>query len=89
MDITIPKEEILEHERLKVLSEITLTKEKISLYERKYDTSIQEFKEKMTDKEESFQEWDDFIEWKAYSDRLGELEERLIKIKNAKHIKMI
>ena len=36
-------------------------------FERKYSTSFKDFKKKVeSSKEESFQAWDDLIEWEAY-----------------------
>lgn len=89
MDIIISKDEIKEYEKLKIITEITLIKEKISLFETKYGCALDAFKKKMEDHEEIFEEWDDYIEWKANLDILGDLKEKLIKIENAKKIKII
>ena len=89
MDIIITKKEIIEHEKLKVLSEITLVKEKIILFEKKYECSIDTFKKKMEENKENFEEWDDFIEWKAYFELLMDLENKLIELDNAKDIKVV
>ena len=89
MSIKITKEEIKEYEKLKIISKITLLKEKISLFEIKYGGTIGEFKESMSKKEEDFQEWDDFIEWKATVEALDDLKKKLADIKNAKDIQII
>jgi len=89
MDIIVSKEEIIEYEKLKVFSEITLTKEKMILFEKKYKCSIDTFRKRMEETEESFEEWDDYIEWKANFELLKDLENKLIKLDNAKNIKIV
>jgi hypothetical protein len=89
MDIIISKDEIIEYEKLKVINEITLAKEKISLYEKKYECSIEEFRKKMEASDENFSEWDDYIEWKANFELLKDLENKLIDLDNAINIKIV
>ena len=57
--------------------------EKIHFLERKYATDFISF-EKQIERAttESFEAWDDYIEWKAYQQFLSEL---LIKIEEIKH----
>ena len=47
MDIIISKEEIKEYEKLKVISQLTLVKEKIKLFESKYGCSLDRFREEI------------------------------------------
>ena len=89
MDIIVSKDEIIEYKKLKVISEITLTKEKVSLFERKYGCSIDEFRKRMENSKESFEEWDDYIEWKANFELLKDLENKLTELDNAKDIKIV
>jgi len=89
MDIIISKEEIIEYEKLKVISEITLTKEKTILFEKKYGCSIDVFRKRMEETDENFGEWDDYIEWKANFELLKDLENKLIELDNAKNIKIV
>jgi len=89
LTIKISKDEIKEYEKLKVLSQLTLLREKIALFEKKYGTSIDEFKEQMEQKEEKFEEWDDYIEWKANEAAMIDLNNKLTEIENAKVIKII
>jgi len=89
MDIIISKEEIIEYEKLKVISEITLTKEKTILFEKKYGCSIDAFRKRLEENDENFEEWDDFIEWKANFELLKDLENKLIELDNAKNIKIV
>ena len=89
MDIIVSKEEIIEYEKLKVISEITLTKEKTTLFEKKNGCSIDVFRKRMEEADEIFEEWDDYIEWKANFELLKDLENKLIKLDNAKNIKIV
>jgi hypothetical protein len=62
MDIKISKKELIEYTKLKLLSEITLTKEKLNLFENKYGCTLEEFKTRIEESDEKFEEWDDYIE---------------------------
>jgi hypothetical protein len=46
MDIEFSKKELIEYAKLKYLSEITLTKEKLNLFEKKYSCTLNELKKK-------------------------------------------
>jgi len=89
MDIIVSKEEIIEYEKLKVISEITLKKEKIILFEKKYGCSIGAFRKRIEETDENFEEWDEYIEWKANFELLKDLENQFIKLDNAKNIKIV
>ncbi|MHA1526827.1 MAG: hypothetical protein ACTSQD_07335 [Promethearchaeota archaeon] len=89
MDIVISKDEIIEYKKLTVISEITLTKEKTTLFEKKYGCSIDEFRKRMEESNENFEEWDDYIEWKANFEVLKDLENKLIELDNAKNIRIV
>ncbi len=89
MDIIILKNEIIEYKKLKILSEITLMKEKITLFEKKYGCTLDVFRTRIEESEEKFEEWDDYIEWKAYFESLKDLENKVIELDNAKNIKII
>lgn len=89
MDIVISKDEIIEYKKLTAISEITLTKEKTTLFEKKYGCSIDEFRKRMEESNEKFEEWDDYIEWKANVELLKDLENKLIELDNAKNIRIV
>jgi len=89
MDIIVSKDEIIEYKKLKVISEITLTKEKVSLFENKYRCPIDEFRKSMEESKENFEEWDDYIEWKANIELLKDLENKLTELDNAKDIRIV
>jgi len=59
MDITVSKEDVITIKKLKIISEIAPIKEKIKLFKRKYECSIEEFEEKLEKNEENFEQWDD------------------------------
>ena len=82
-------EEIKEFEKLKILSHITIVKEKIKLFENKYKCKFENFENKVKkEKKEEFEKWDDYIEWKAYVDTLRYLERKLKDVDNAKDIRI-
>jgi len=89
MSITVSKDEIKRYLKISILSEMTLTKEKIKTFEKKYGCTFEEFEEtiKSSDKE-VFEQWDEYIEWKAYIESLNELERKMRAIENAKDIKI-
>jgi hypothetical protein len=90
MDIVVSKDEIKEYEKLKVVAETTLTKEKLELFEKKHQCTFKEFEKKVRGGEiqENFQEWDDYIEWKAYEESLRNLQQRSKAIDDARNIKV-
>jgi hypothetical protein len=90
MDIVVSKDEIKEYEKLKVIAETTLTKEKLKLFEKKYQSTFKEFEKKVKGGEgqENFEEWDDYIEWKAYEESLRNLRQRSKAIDDARNIKV-
>ena len=89
MSIKISKDEIKEYEKMKVLSRLTLLKEKIALFQKKYGMSIEEFYKQLEKKEEKFEEWDDYIEWNAVEASFKDLTNKLTEIENAKDIKVV
>jgi hypothetical protein len=87
-EVIVSKRDILLHEKLRILSEIAPIKEKLRLFEEKYGMTLEEFERRLKSSEESFEEWDDYIEWRAYMNKLKELESRLKEIENAKRIRV-
>ncbi|RLG58514.1 MAG: hypothetical protein DRN95_04210 [Candidatus Hydrothermarchaeota archaeon] len=88
MSMIISMEEIKEFEKLKILSHITIVKEKIKLFENKYKCKFENFENKVKKEKEEFEKWDDYIEWKAYVDTLRYLERKLRDVDNAKDIRI-
>ncbi len=89
MELLISKDDLIEYEKLRIMSEIALLKVKINLFEKKYGCSFREFEKKILEKsEEVFDEWDDYMEWKAYEESLKELEMKLREVENVKDIRI-
>ncbi len=89
MEILISRKDIIEYEKLKIISKIAPIKEKIKFFEKKYKCSFEEFEKKILNKnKEKFEEWDDYIEWKAYVESLRELERKLREVENAENIRI-
>ena len=88
MGIIVSSDEIKEYEKLKIISQLTTIREKIRFFENKYGCSFEDFERRLKGKEEKFEEWDDYIEWKAYIESLRDLERKLKKIKDAKDIRV-
>ena len=88
MNLTISRDDIKEYEKLNIISQMTPIKEKIRLFEIKYECSLEEFESGLKGKEENFEEWDDYIEWKSYLETATDLEQRLRAIPNVKNIKI-
>ncbi|WP_457742089.1 hypothetical protein [Thermococcus sp.] len=68
---------MLAYERLRIISGIAPIREKIRMFRGKYGMMLEEFERRLKSSEESFGEWGDYIEWKAYVRKLEELEKRL------------
>nr|NQU92300.1 hypothetical protein [Bacteroidota bacterium] len=66
--LVIDKHRVADWMLLSHLAEQRQLHEKILLYEKKYGQTFKEFKN-ITDQKgnEDFQEWDDLIEWQAYT----------------------
>lgn len=79
-------DEFKEYKKLKLISEMIPIKEKIKLFENKYDCNFKKFEVKINQQPENFNLWDDYIEWKAYQKKMDEIKEKIGDIKNAKDI---
>jgi len=90
MELKVTKEEIVNYEKLKMISEIASIKSRIKQFETKYECSFENFEEKVnSSQEENFEEWDDYIEWKGYFEALKDLDLKLKEIENVKNIRVI
>lgn len=81
--IIVSVDDIRTFEKLKLISEISPVKERIRSFENQYGCDISAFEERISQLPEDFKHWDDFIEWKAYTDSLQDLESKLKKIEYA------
>ena len=84
--LVVSVNDIKAFEKLKVISLIAPLKERIRSLEKKYGCDLQAFEERIKEPPEDFERWDDFIEWKAYSESIKELEARLKMIEDAKDV---
>ena len=64
--IIIKKDKVLSLYMLNFLYEMHTIKERIDLFEKKYQESFKEFEIRLKSEDEDFEKWDDYIEWKAY-----------------------
>ena len=87
-EVVVTKDEIIMYEKLKLISEIAPIRERIAEFERKYGMPLEEFEKNLKESEESFEAWDDYIEWKAYVRKLRELQMKLREIENAQRVRV-
>ncbi len=79
-------DDIKEYKKLKLISEMIPIRERIRLFENKYNLSFENFEKKIKQQQEDFKLWDDYIEWKAYQNKFNEIKETINKLKNDKDI---
>ena len=90
MELKVTKEEIVNYEKLKIISEMASIKSRIRQFETKYKCAFETFEKKVnTANEEKFEEWDEYIEWKGYFEALKDLELKLKEIEHVKNIRVI
>jgi len=82
--IEINKKEIKNIYKIDLLSELHITKTRLSFFEKKYNCSLKTFEEDLneTEDEENFEKWDDLMEWKAYQKSCEKITEKLEEINN-------
>ena len=75
--IQIPKKDLAEFYRLDVHAQLHVAKARVRFFKEKYGQSFTEFEEQVQKERRDFDYWDDYIEWKAYTKLLTELEQNL------------
>jgi hypothetical protein len=88
MEIVISQDEIKDYIKLKTLARLADIKEKIRIFQQKYNMDFPQFESFVLDNEEKFETWDDYIEWKAYIGFLADVKKELGEIDRAGHIKI-
>jgi len=89
MEISVSRKEVIEYKKLELISQIASIKSKIEQFESKYGCKFEEFEKKVREStDENFEEWDDYIEWKAYVKALEDLKEKLKEIENVKDVRI-
>ena len=80
--IEINKKEIQNIYKIDLLSDLHITKTRISFFKQKYKCSLEEFERKLKSEDENFEKWDDYLEWKGYAKSLQQIKEQLKELKN-------
>lgn len=86
-DLEISKKELKDYKKLKIIEELTPLKEYVKILENKYKCSFEEFEKRVKKETENYEFWDVYIEWKAYHERIKELEKELGAVNDAEDIK--
>ena len=74
----ISRKDIESYMKMKLYTELTLIKEKLRLFEKKYNCNFPRFEETVTTaEEEDFEQWDDYMEWKAFFNKYNRLKEKV------------
>ena len=80
--VIVHKQNIADILLMEALGELHQVREKLRLFQQKYQQSFEEFSSRLEREEENFERFDDYIEWKAYMQLLHEIEQ---KIEDLKH----
>jgi len=88
-NLEVTKREVKDFKKLSIIEELTPLQECVKLFENKYDCSFEEFAKRISTGSKDFEQWDDYIEWKAYREKIKELQHRLGDIEDAKDIKFV
>lgn len=81
--ISINKKRIAERILGSCLAEQKDYQNKIQVFEKKYQSSFDEFQKKVTENDnESFENWDDYIDWKAYHKLSANIDKMIEDIKH-------
>ncbi|MBC8485140.1 MAG: hypothetical protein H8D45_03760 [Bacteroidetes bacterium] len=81
--LVIEKQRVADWMLLSYHAEQRQLHDRIVIYENKYNQSFKEFEKNIKQKEnESFDEWDDYIEWKAYNDFYSQITKMINDIKS-------
>jgi hypothetical protein len=74
---TISKTEVADLLRLEVLARLHEVEEKLALFARIHDQTFDAFEQTTLRGKEEFEQWDDYLEWKAYRQMQDELQQKL------------
>ncbi len=87
--VNVSEKEIIEYKKLSIIAELTPIREHIKLFEKKYGCSFSDFERQIESNDENINNWDDYIEWKAYQKKSDELKKYIGELENAENIKLI
>jgi hypothetical protein len=80
--VTVPRDHIFMLMLGEYFSEKHATQDKIAFFQNKYNMDFHEFNKKIFNESENFELYDDFIEWKAYTDYLVDIKKKINDVKN-------
>ena len=81
---TINKKHISDLILMEAYADLHKVKDKISLFEKKYNLNFENFEKRIHSEKENFEKYDDYIEWKAYIAQLKDLQQKIKDIKRGK-----
>ncbi len=74
----ITRKDVENYVKMQVYTELTLIKEKLALFEIKYNCNFLLFEKSVTTAaEENFEQWDDYMEWKAFYNKYNRLKKKV------------
>ncbi len=73
MGTIIHDSDIMQYKKLKLIGDLAPVREHLKLFETKHGMPFEEFEQQLKTVAEDFEKWDDYIEWKAYSEKMVEL----------------
>ena len=56
-----------------LLYELHTVEDKITFFEKKYNIALSDFESNIKNSKEEFEKWDDYMEWKAFNKKYGDL----------------
>jgi len=74
---TVSKNEVADLLRLDLMSRLREAKEKEALYRRRHQQPFEAFEKTVQQGTEDFEQWDEYLEWKAYRNVRQDLEEKI------------
>ncbi len=75
--LEITRHDVENYVKMKFYTELTLIREKLALFEKKYECDFSQFeKSVISAEEEDFDRWDDYMEWKAFHKKYSRLKEK-------------
>jgi hypothetical protein len=80
--VIIHKQNIVDMVLMETFAELHQVSEKLRFFQEKYHQDFEKFSIEIKGEEENFEHYDDYIEWKAYTQLLRDLNQ---KIEDLKH----
>lgn len=74
---TVSKNEVADLLRLDLMARLREAEEKERIYRQRHQQSFETFEQTVQQEEEDFEQWDDYVEWKAYRNVRRDLEQKI------------